>query len=45
MADGTVYVEQTAPALCSKEVVKDNLCECCNIIKSELDVLKTAENV
>jgi len=41
MADGNVRVEQIAPALCSKVVVKDNICECCNKIKLELDDLKS----
>ena len=41
MADGNVRVEQITPALCSKVVVKDNICECCNKIKSELDDLKS----
>ena len=34
-------VEQTAPALFRKVVEKDNICECCDIIKSELDDLKS----
>ena len=41
MADGKVRVEQIAPVLFSKVVVKDNICECCDIIKSELDDLKS----
>jgi len=41
MADGKVCVEQITPALYSKMVVKDNICECCDIIKSELDDLKS----
>jgi hypothetical protein len=41
MPDSKVHVEQIAPAICNKVVVKDNICECCNMIKSELDVLKS----
>ena len=41
MADGKVCVEQTVPALFRKVVEKDNICECCDIIKSELDDLKS----
>jgi hypothetical protein len=41
MADGKVYVEQIAPVLVSNVVVKENICECCNIIKSELVELKS----
>jgi len=41
MADGRVRVEQITPALFSKVVVKDNICECCDIIKSELEDLKS----
>ena len=41
MADGKVCVEQTAPVLFSNVVVKDNICECCNKIRSELDELKS----
>jgi hypothetical protein len=41
MADGKVRVEQIAPGVCSKVVVKDMICECCNIIKSEIGVLKS----
>jgi hypothetical protein len=41
MADGKVCVEQSAPVLLSKVVVKENICECCNIIESELVELKS----
>ena len=33
-------VEQITPALFSKVVVKDNICECCDTIKSELKSCK-----
>jgi len=41
MADGRLGVEQITPALFSKVVVKDNICECCDIINSELDDLNS----
>jgi len=41
MANGKVSVEQVVQVLLSKVVEKDNTCECCNKIKSELDDLKS----
>jgi len=41
MANGRVRVEQITPALFIKVVVKDNICECCDIIISDLEDLKS----
>ena len=41
LVDGKVCVEQTTSALFRKVVEKDNIFECCDVIKSELDDLKS----
>jgi hypothetical protein len=40
MAEDNVRINQTAPVLIRNIVVKDKICECCDIIQTELDELK-----
>ena len=41
MADGEVFEVQIAPVLQSELVEKYNICECCNLMRAELEELKS----
>jgi len=41
MADGKVFEVQIAPVLQSELVEKNNICECCNLMRAELEELKS----
>ena len=41
MADGKVVEVQIAPVLQSELVEKNNICECCNLMRTELEELKS----